>query len=181
MNDFQKKLSSKQLAQDALLFNGLLGVFLVGTLRWNAEIWLNDYPPDVKEAFGPMSPRTKKQAAIVAVPFFFIMIGGIIWSNLKLKQKNEGQLSITAAFANAFALIFSGWFLDLTILDWLMFVRHTPDWVVLPGTEGMAGYDDYLFHLKEHTKALPMLALFSLLFALFTASRPWYIKQEGFQ
>lgn len=177
MNNLQNELSLKQFARDALLFNGLLGVLLVGTLRWKAEIWANDYPPDVKEKFGPMSPHTKKQATLVAIPFFIIMIGGIVWSNLKLKQRNEGKLSLTAAFANAFALIFSGWFLDLTILDWLMFVRNTPDWVVLPGTEGMAGYDDYMFHLKEHTKALPMLAIFALIFALFTASRPWYLKQ----
>lgn len=176
MNDLKNELSLKQLARDALLFNGLLGVLLVGTLRWNAEIWANDYPPDIKEKFGPMSPRTKKQATIVAVPFFLIMFGGIIWSNLKLKQKNEGQLSISAAFAHAFALIFSGWFLDLTLLDLLMFVRYTPDWVVLPGTEGMAGYNDYIFHLKQHTIALPMLAGLALVLALFTASRPWQIK-----
>lgn len=177
MNDLTNELSLKQFARDALLFNGLLGVLLVGTLRWNPEIWVNDYPTDVKEAYGPMPPRVKKQATIVAIPFFLIMFGAIIWSNLQLKRQNGGELSLTAAFANAFALIFSGWFLDLTILDWLMFVRHTPDWVVLPGTEGMAGYDDYMFHLKEHTRALPMLAAFSLIFALVTASRPWRINK----
>ncbi len=176
MNNLQNELSLKQFARDALLFNGLLGILLVGTLRWNAEIWVNDYPPDVKETFGPMSLRAKKQATIIAMPFFLIMFGGIIWSNLKLKQKNAGQLSLRAAFANAFLLIFSGWFLDLTILDWLMFVRHTPDWVVLAGTEGMAGYDDYLFHLKEHTRALPMLVGFAFIFALFIASWPLHFK-----
>lgn len=177
MNELTNELSLKQFARDALLFNGLLGVLLVGSLRWNADIWVNDYPPDIKEAYGPMSPRTKKQATLVAIPFFLIMIGGIIWSNLQLKRKNGGQLSISAAFANAFALTFTGWFLDLTILDWLMFVRNTPDWVVLSGTEGMAGYDDHMFHLREHTKALPMLAVFSLIFALFTASRPWQMRK----
>jgi len=176
MNNLQNELSLKQFAQDAVLFNGLLGILLVGTLRWNAEIWSNDYPPDVKEKFGPMSPQTKKQATIIAVPFFLIMFGGIIWSNSKLKQKNAGRLSLKAAFSNAFALILSGWFLDLTILDWLMFVRHTPDWVVLPGTEGMDGYNDYLFHLKEHTRALPMLVGFAIIIAFFTASWPWHLK-----
>ena len=41
----------------------------------------------------------------------------------------------------------------------------------------MAGYDDYMFHLREHTRALPMLAIFSFIFALFTASRPWHLKK----
>ncbi|NHZ72030.1 MAG: hypothetical protein GWP17_02970 [Aquificales bacterium] len=178
MNNLQNELSLKQFARDALLFNGALGLLLVGSLRWNAEIWAHDYPPDIKEKFGPISPRTKKQSAIIAVPFFIILFGSVIGSNLKLKQRNGGQLSLTAAFANAFALIFSFWFLDLTILDWLMFVRYTPDWVILPGTEGMAGYDDYMFHLKAHSKALPMLAGSALVFALLTASWPWHINNH---
>jgi hypothetical protein len=74
-----------------------------------------------------------------------------------------------AAFLNAFALIFSGWFFDLTILDWLLFVKVTPSFVVLPGTEGMAGYDDYGFHLREHMRALPFLAVGALVIALLTA------------
>ncbi|MDH3734751.1 MAG: hypothetical protein OEU54_14585 [Gemmatimonadota bacterium] len=35
---------------------------------------------------------------------------------------------------------------DLLILDWLILVRIQPGFVVLPGTEGLAGYDDYRFH-----------------------------------
>ena len=171
-----QELSLKQTAVDAALFNILLGSLIVGTLKINPAIWANDYPPDIKEKFGPMSKKTKRQAAIVAVPFFVLMIGGLIWSNIKLKRRNQGKLSFKAAFLNAYILILSSWLFDLTILDWLMFVRLTPDFVVLPGTEGMAGYDDYGFHLREHMRALPMLAGFALIVALLTASRPWRMK-----
>ena len=67
-----------------------------------------------------------------------------------------------AAFANIFAFIVSAWLLDLTILDWLLFVTIIPDFVVIPGTEGLVGYDDYPFHLREHLRAFPFLALASL-------------------
>lgn len=173
------ELSLKQLFTDAVLYNAALGSLIVGTLYINAEIWLNDYPPDIKEKYGPMSQRGKRHAALMAIPFFGIMLGGLIWSNRRQKRQNGGFLSFSAAFTNAYTLILSGWLFDLTILDWLMFVRHTPDFVVLPGTEGMAGYNDAAFHLKEHIKALPMLAGLALIIAMLTASRPWSKRSAG--
>lgn len=173
-----QELSLKQTAADAVIFNTLLGSLIVGTVKIDPAIWVNDYPPDIKEKFGKVDPKTKRLSMIVAVPFFLLMGGGLIWSNIKLKRRNQGRLSFKAAFLNAYTLILSGWLFDLTILDWLIFVRHTPDFMVLPGTEGMAGYDDYGFHLREHLLALPMLGGFALIIAMLTASRPWRQKQS---
>lgn len=169
----RQELSLRRFLGETAVYNALLSAMILGTMRWNPGIWAHDYPPDIKEKFGPTDARTKRQATIVAVPFFLIVFGSIIGSNLRLKRQNGGRLSLKAAYANAFGLIFSGWLFDLTILDWLIFVTITPDIVVLPGTESMAGYDDYLFHLREHLRALPMLAVLALVFALLTASRPW--------
>lgn len=172
-------LSITQLLRHCAWYNATLGALIMGALALNPEIWVNDYPPDIKARYGPISPRSKRQALLVAVPFFAIMLGGLVWSNLKQKRRHNGVLPFKAAFLNAYALLLSGWLFDLTILDWLIFVRITPDFVVLPGTEGMAGYDDFGFHLREHLKALPMLAGFSLLIAAVTASRPWNHRQEA--
>ncbi len=165
------ELSFKHLLKDVFWYDATLTTIILGTLFYNAEIWLNDYPPDIKEKFGPISTKAKRQGTIIAIPFFIIMIGGIIWSNLRLKKAYGGRLGRKTAFMNAFALIFSGWFLDLTILDWLLFVKITPSFVVLPGTEGMAGYNDYGFHLREHMRALPFLALGALVIAFLTAKK----------
>lgn len=166
-------LSLRRFLGETAVYNGLLSAFIFGTMRWNPAIWAHDYPPDVKEKFGPVDARTKRQTILVAIPFFLIMFGGIMGSNVRLKRRNGGRLSLRVAYANAFGLIFSGWLFDLTILDWIIFAKITPDIVVLPGTEGMAGYTDYRFHLREHLRALPGLAGLSLVFALLTASRPW--------
>ncbi|MCP4426060.1 MAG: hypothetical protein GY803_16325 [Chloroflexi bacterium] len=165
----QTRITLKRLLKDIFGYDAAMAVLILTPLYVNAEMWLNDYPPDIKEKYGPMSDKAKRQGMIIAIPFFFVMIGGIVWSNLRLKRANGGYLSRKAAFINAFSLIFSGWFFDLTILDWLMFVKYTPDFVVLPGTEGMAGYDDYGFHLREHMRALPFLAVGAFIIALLTA------------
>lgn len=168
-----QELNLKQTAADVLLFNTLFTSLIIGSIKINPAIWVHDYPPDIKEKFGPVNQKTKQQRTMVAIPFFMMMIGGVMWSNLKLRRHNQGKLSFKAAFLNAYFLVLSTSLFDLTILDWLLFVRTTPDFVVLPGTEGMAGYDDYGFHLREHLRALPMLTVFALIVAALTASRPW--------
>ena len=35
---------------------------------------------------------------------------------------------------------------DLLVMDWLIVCTITPRFLVLPGTEGMAGYKDYRTH-----------------------------------
>jgi hypothetical protein len=37
---------------------------------------------------------------------------------------------------------------DLLVFDWLIFVTIQPDFIVIPGTEGMPGYSDYWFHFQ---------------------------------
>lgn len=163
------------------LFNRLLkdGTFLsvslaavIGlTLRINPEIWVHDYPPDIKEKFGPKSDKAKRQTWLAAIPFFVLLIGVVVRSNLALKRENGGHLPIKMAFLNAYGLFLYFWLFDLVILDWLLFVTLKPSFVVLPGTEGLAGYDDYAFHLRTALPALPTMALPALVIALFTAGQ----------
>lgn len=158
--------NSTTFVAESAAYNLSLAALILGSMRWNPAIWASDYPPDIKAALGPPDPQAKRQATLIALPFFLIAIGVPLWSTLRLKRRHSGQLSFPAAFAHIFGFIASAWLLDLTILDWLVFVTITPDFVVIPGTEGMAGYDDYAFHLREHLRALPFMALASLVLAI---------------
>jgi hypothetical protein len=56
---------------------------------------------------------------------------------------------------------------DLLVLDLLMFYTWTPKFLVLPGTEGMAGYKDFRPHLKAQLTAGNLgLAAFAAVLAL---------------
>jgi len=37
---------------------------------------------------------------------------------------------------------------DWLVLDWLIICTITPKFVVLPGTQGMAGYKNYAMHFR---------------------------------
>lgn len=158
-----------RLLKDGTFLSLSLAVVIGLTLRINPEIWVHDYPPDIKEKFGPQSDKAKQQAWLAAIPFFFLLIGVVVRSNLALKRDNGGHLPVKMAFLNTYGLFLYFWLFDLVILDWLLFVTLKPAFVVLPGTEGMAGYDDYGFHLRAALPALPAMALPALIIALFTA------------
>lgn len=37
---------------------------------------------------------------------------------------------------------------DLLVVDWLIGCTITPKFIILPGTEGAAGYKNYAFHFR---------------------------------
>jgi hypothetical protein len=52
----------------------------------NPEIWLPDYPPDIKERFGPMSERAKRQRRLADIPVFLVLMGLLVLSSIRLAQ-----------------------------------------------------------------------------------------------
>ncbi len=138
----------KRFVQDAALYNSLLTLLLISSLFHNAEIWVHDYPPDIQEKFGPKSEAAERLTRLWAIPFFVVAIGYVVFAGLRLKRANNGRLPFKDAFKYIYLLFLSLWTFDLVILDWLLFNTIQPSFIILPGTEGMAGYKDYAFHLK---------------------------------
>ena len=53
----------------------------------NPEMWLDDYPPDIKTRFGPMSQQTKRQRLIYGLPFLAFMIGFPIFAVFQMLKQ----------------------------------------------------------------------------------------------
>ena len=143
----KNQVSLRRVLIDGTLLNVLLSVILYGSLYVNPAMWVHDYPPDIQAAVGDVT-IPPAQTIIVGVLFFGVTIGVVLYSNARLRQQNGGKLSFLAAFANSALILFYFAVWDLLILDWLIFVTIQPSFIVIPGTEGMAGYRDYWFHFK---------------------------------
>jgi len=143
----KNQLSLKRILIDGTILSVLLTIIIYGSLGVNPAMWVHDYPPDIQAAVGDVD-IPPAQTIIVSVLFFVAVIGVVLYSNAKLRQQNRGELSFLAAFANSALILFFFAVWDLLILDWLIFVIIQPDLVVIPGTEGLAGYKDYFFHFE---------------------------------
>jgi hypothetical protein len=141
------RVSIRRVLVDGTILSILLSVLVYGSLYVDPLMWVGDYPPDIQAAVGTVDVPLD-QAIIVVVLGLGIIIGIVFRSNAKLQRQNDGKLSFLTAFINSalIFLFFAAW--DLLVLDWLIFVTIQPDFIVIPGTEGLAGYKDYWFHFK---------------------------------
>jgi hypothetical protein len=132
---------------DGTILSVLLSLLIYGFLYLDPLMWVSDYPPDIQAAVGAVDVPIGR-TVVAGVLFAGVIVGVVLWSNAKLRQQCGGKLSFLTAFANnaLICLFFATW--DLLVLDWLIFVTIQPGFVVIPGTEGMAGYKDYWFHFE---------------------------------
>ena len=155
------------LLQHGVIYDAALSVLMVlsfvGAAYLNPDIWLPDYPPDIREGFGPMSERAKRQRTIVGIPVFVPLAGVLVLSSVRLAQIGSESIFFSVCFGTFVVLVFSA--VDLLILDWLVFVTLRPKIVVLPGTAGAKGYGDYGFRVRAFLKGLAGPLIGSLIFA----------------
>ena len=147
-----------------LILSVALSALIVGSLRLNAETWLSDYPPDIREAFGPMSEKARRQRTPFAILFGAILLAtltlGLWWLH-----RADGTPGFTHIFIY-FLVVFTTFnLIDLVVLDWLWFVWIQPDFIVLPGTEGLEGYKDYGFHFRAFLIGLTGTLVMALVIA----------------
>ena len=143
------------LLQHSLIYGVILGIavsasFLVGAYL-SPEVMLRGYPPDIKDRYGPMSAKGQRHQKMLAIPVSLVMFGTLILAIVRLARV-AGELTFAAVFVCAAIMLIMLNVIDLVVNDWLIFVTVRPRFVVLPGTEGMAGYRDYGFHFRQFLK-----------------------------
>jgi hypothetical protein len=158
------------LILNALIYGAVLSVVLVIIMVTSATIapdmWVGDYPPDIKEKYGPMSEKARKVRPYIAIVFFTAMLLFPILALFRLEAQSAVPVNLGSAFLTSFLIFLVFNLFDLLILDWLLFATLHPKTMVLPGTEGMAGYSDYRFHFVGFLKGLGFCLFGGLLVAV---------------
>lgn len=125
---------------------------------------LNDYPPDIRDKWGAMTERTKRQRVLVANLLLVTVLSVGVWSIRSLSTLAGSDGTFAIAFAH-FAIMFG----TFNLFDWLLFdwplVYWQPRFLVLPGTEGLAGYTNYQFHFRGILIGIPIVLAGSALLA----------------
>jgi hypothetical protein len=160
----------KRILIDGALLTAIAAPVLVLTLYINPRIALSDYPEDVQAAVPARTKKELRQGILLSIPFLLASIAVPLYSAWLLKQQNSGVITYWMAFVTIFGVHFVFFLFDLIVLDILMFCSWTPNFVVIPGTEGMPGYKDWRLHVRGHTRTgLPILLVVAALLALVPA------------
>lgn len=131
----------------------LIFVLLIAKFAPRTFLNKNDVPADILAAVPPRTPSEKRQAGFLAIPLFIILIGGTLYSTYTFQLASGAGFLFT--FLHALIIVLMIATADLVLIDWLLLNTLTPKFVVFPGTEGFAGYKDYVFHGRAHLKVLP--------------------------
>lgn len=155
---------------DGTILSVLASLYLIAVLRFNPRLFLQDYPADIQDQVPPKTEAEKRQSLIVGAPFLLLLATVPFVSTLTLRQSGEA-VSFLQLFLNAFGVLLVFNLVDLVLLDWLVFCAITPRFVVIPGTEGMAGYKDYVYHLRASLVGVVLCIVAGLVIAGIT----WFL------
>lgn len=145
---------NKLLSDGAILIAAFTAiVFYVGMYKPRLFADETNLPGDILAAIPPQTEAEKREAKVMMLPLFVILIGGMLYSTFTFGQQSGA--GFWALFLHAFLIVFSISTFDLIVIDWLVLNTITPKWAVFPGTEGLAGYKNYGFHGRAHLKVLP--------------------------
>lgn len=164
-------LNLSKILLDGGLFVMLGSIVVLGMMRLNPRLFLNkgDMPADILAAVPPKTAQEKRLGIILGIPFLIAIAAVPFVSTLQFHQQAGSDASLLALFLHAFAILMIFNLFDLIVLDFILFCTITPKFMVVPGTEGLAGYKDYGFHLRQHARSLPFMALMALVIAIVVA------------
>ncbi|MEJ2237772.1 MAG: hypothetical protein P8X82_05705, partial [Gemmatimonadales bacterium] len=84
---------------------------------------------------------------------------------LSLRREYVSSISFPSLTGHIMAVLLMAHVVELVVVDWLVFSTMTPNRLLIPGTEGMAGYRDYFHQLKSHVRGALAMVLLSLVLA----------------
>lgn len=151
------------MLEHGLALSLVASAWLLMVLRINPRLMVQDYPKDIQAAVPPKTDAEKRLAMVLGIPFLIILVAVVSWSTWDLKHQLGPSAPFWTLTLHAFGVgsIFN--IVDWLVLDWLLFCSITPRFMVIPGTEGMAGYKNYAFHFRGFLIGTALSAVMGLL------------------
>ncbi|CAG5092231.1 Putative uncharacterized protein [Thermobacillus xylanilyticus] len=153
------------IAVNGLVLSVSLTAVIVGTLAVEPRLLLRSYPADIRRAAGAQTAPERRTTRIFGLIFLLLLIGVPAVSTGLLERSRGGDMDFLTAFLNGIGILSCFNAVDLFLIDWLLFCTVTPRFLVIEGTEGMAGYKNYRFHFRGYIVGTMLAAIASLLIA----------------
>jgi hypothetical protein len=144
-----------------------LGVIVLGSLMYNARLWLQDYPKPIRDKVPPLSATERRERAIVALVVMGVLFGGVVLTTLQLRTYQAGAISFGTAYLQTYLMLAMFNLFDAVVLDLFIITLLKPRFVILPGAEGMEYlFHDYRKHLTDFLKGMVFCTVASLPLAM---------------
>lgn len=156
------------LALQRTVLNGIilslaLGVMVIGSMMYNARLWLQDYPKPIRDKVPPLSPKEKRQRTGLAVLLLGFMLGMMTLEVFQLRAAPAETISFGTAYLHIFLMLSIFNLFDALVLDLFILTLIKPKFAILPGAEGMEYlFNDYRKQLTDFLKGAAFCTIASL-------------------
>jgi hypothetical protein len=116
-----------------------------------------------------MTERSKRQRIPIAIVIGAVAVSIVTASFSSVRADAGGTIPFPTAFVHLFVMFSVFNLVDLVLLDWPL-VAIAPRFMVIPGTEGAAGYKDYRFHFHGFLIGTVLILIASGLLAALLAA-----------
>src|SRR4051812_25292647 len=100
-----ESLALQHTLLNGILLSLLLGVIVLGSLKYNARLWLQDYPKAIRDMVPPLSAAEKRERMVVSLVVLGVLFGGVILAMVQLRTYQAGTLSFGAAYTQIFLML----------------------------------------------------------------------------
>ncbi len=155
--------SLSQVLLDGAILSLVMGALIVGSLAYNARLWLQDYPESMRKRVPPLTDSEKRAQKLFMIPFLLVMLGIPYLSTSGLRAEAGGALPFLSAYLNTFLVLNLFNLFDAVVLDLLLLTFVKPSFAILPGTEDLVyEFRDWGLHLRNYLKGIVMCAVLAL-------------------
>ena len=129
-----------------LIFSILFGAMILFMIYLNPRYQLHNYPPEIKKTVPAKTPEEQRKFKLLAIPMMLILFTYVFWT--VIHSYIDLKPSYLTLLGHCFIIMWTWNIFDIFIMDWLLFCTITPNFLIIPGSEGNPAYKDYKFHLK---------------------------------
>lgn len=126
----------------------LLSAFIFVTLLRRPMIWINDAPPDIRAAAGPLSAADRRLQRLGGAVFMILLVAVPIAALIGLREQAGGSLTFVEAALAVFIVVMTFNVVDLVLLDWLLVERLWAGRVTFPGATGLRFTRGDAYHFR---------------------------------
>jgi hypothetical protein len=130
------------------VLSALLSGFIIVTLLRHPMIWVNDAPPEIRAAAGPISPADRRLQRVGGAAFMLLLVVFPVLAVVGLRPLGGGALTFAPAALSVFIVLMTFNVVDLVLLDWLLVERLLPGRVAFPGAPGMRFTRGDAYHFR---------------------------------
>jgi hypothetical protein len=149
------------LIENSLICGGIYSLFMsalvLGALRYNPEVFYDDYPEPIRQHYGPISSTGQRDRKVMVGLLIIGLLAvplALVW---QIKLRLGGEMPFLSAAIAAYIILGMFQLVDLVLIDGLLGMVIDPRWLRLPGTEHLTNHWTIEKHLRDFAKAMLIL------------------------